>query len=95
MRAWLRRATERHATFLHRQAVQHCRQLDARLLIRPAPQPTLLGQALNLLAGAAIRHRERFGDDAPLWALISTMSNGHLLAPPSGPRTSAAPAWKT
>ena len=51
VRAWLRRANERHAIFLHRQAVQHCRQLDARLLIRPAPQPTLLGQALNLLAG--------------------------------------------
>jgi hypothetical protein len=54
----------------------------AQLLVRPAPQPTLLGRALNLLAGAALRHRERFAHNDPPWALISCMSNGHLLAPP-------------
>ena len=83
VRAWLRRATQRHAAWLYAQALHHCRQLDVELLVRPAPQPTLLGQALNLLAGAAVRHRERFAHDDPSpWALISCMSNGHLLAPP-------------
>ena len=85
VRAWLRRATQRHAAWLYQQALHHCRQVDVELLVRPAPQPTLLGRALNLLAGAALRHRERFthdGDDPTPWALISCMSNGHLLAPP-------------
>ena len=84
VRAWLRRATPRHAAWLYEQALLHCRQLDVELLVRPAPQPSLLGRALNLLAGAALRHRERFAHDDPpsAWALISCMSNGHLLAPP-------------
>ncbi|MGH8962982.1 MAG: hypothetical protein ACRDWT_17645 [Jatrophihabitantaceae bacterium] len=38
--------------------------------------------ALNLLAGAALCHRERYDTAASSWALISCMSNGHLLAPP-------------
>lgn len=82
VRAWLRRAAEPHAAWLYQQALHHCRKLDVELLVRTAPQPTLLGRALNLLAGAALRHRERFDTDAPPWALISCMSNGHLLAPP-------------
>lgn len=82
VRAWLRRAPERHAAWLHGQGLHHCRQLDVELLVRPAPQPTLLGRALNLLAGAALCYRERFDTDASPWALISSMSNGHLLAPP-------------
>lgn len=82
VRAWLRRAAPRHAAWLYEQALHHCRQVDVELLVRSAPQPTLLGRALNLLAGAALRHRERFAHDEPPWALISCMSNGHLLAPP-------------
>lgn len=60
----------------------HCRRIDIELLIRPAAQPTLLGRALNLLAGVALRYRQRFARDYPPWALINCMSNGHLLAPP-------------
>jgi hypothetical protein len=82
VRAWLRRATQPHAAWLHQQALHYCRQIDVELLVRPAPQPTLLGRAQNLLAGAAVRHRERFAANDPPWALISCMSNGHLLAPP-------------
>jgi len=82
VRAWLRRATPRHAAWLYQQALHRCRQLDVELLVRPAPQSTLLGRALNLLAGVALRHRERFAHNDPPWALISCMSNGHLLAPP-------------
>ena len=82
VRAWLRRATQRLAAWHYQQALHHCRQLDVELLVRPAPQPTLLGRALNLLAGAAVRHRELCAHNDPPWALISCMSNGHLLAPP-------------
>ena len=46
------------------------------------PPPTLLAQALNLLAGAALRYRERFGLTDPAWALIGAFSYGYLLAPP-------------
>lgn len=82
VRRWLRRAPERHAQWLYDQAVQRCAQIDRELLVRPAPQPTLLGHALNLLAGAALRHRERLGYPDPPWALIGFFTRGSLLAPP-------------
>ena len=44
--------------------------------------PTVLGHALNLLAGAALRYRERLGLPDPLWALIGFFAQGRLLAPP-------------
>lgn len=47
VRARLRRAPERHAAWLHGQGLHHCRRLDVELLVRAAPQPTLLGRALN------------------------------------------------
>ena len=51
------------------------------MLVRPAQHPTLLGHALNLLAGAALRYRERLGlTDSP-WALIGFFAQGRLLAP--------------
>jgi hypothetical protein len=43
--------------------------------------PTLLGHALNLLAGAALRYRERLGLADPPWALIGFFAQGRLLAP--------------
>jgi hypothetical protein len=82
VRRWLRRAPERHARWLYGQAVQRCAKIDVELLIRPAPQPTLLGHALNLLAGAVMRYRERFGYTDPPWALVGAFSYGYLLAPP-------------
>lgn len=36
-------------------AVDRAVQIDRELLVRPAEYPTVLGQALNLLAGAALR----------------------------------------
>jgi hypothetical protein len=50
--------------------------------VRPAPLPTLLGHALNLHAGAAVRYRERLGLADPPWALIACFAHGRLLAPP-------------
>ncbi len=50
--------------------------------MRPAPQQTLLGHGLNLLAGAALRYRERLGLTDPPWALIGFFAHGRLLAPP-------------
>jgi transposase-like protein len=82
VRRWLRRAPERHAQWLYQRAVERCVQIDRELLVHPAPQPTLLGHALNLLAGAALRYRERLGYTDPPWALIGCFSHGYLLAPP-------------
>ena len=50
--------------------------------MRPAAQPTLLGHALNLLAGVAVRYRDLFGDPNPPtpWSLIGALSYDHLLA---------------
>ena len=50
------------------------------------PDP-VLGQALNLLAGAALRYRERLGLTDPPWALIGFFAQGRLLAPPVTPLT--------
>jgi hypothetical protein len=43
---------------------------------------TVLGHALNLLAGAALRLRERSGVQIAPWALIGFFAQGRLLAPP-------------
>jgi uncharacterized protein DUF6431 len=96
VRRWLRRAPERHAQWLYRQAVDRCALIDRESLLAPlatplptppstvvsSPPPTLLAQALNLLAGAALRYRERFGLTVSAWALIGAFSYGYLLAPP-------------
>ena len=76
VRSWLRRAR-----WLYERAVDRAVQIDRELLVRPAQHPTLLGHALNLLAGAALRYRERLGlTDSP-WALIGFFAQGRLLAP--------------
>jgi len=62
--------------------VDRAAAIDRELLIRPAPQRTTLGRALNLLAGAALRYRDRFGVAVPVWALIGSFAHGRLLAPP-------------
>ncbi len=72
---------EHHARWLYQRAVAHCTRIDRELLIRPAAQPTLLGHALNLLAGVALRYRELFGYPDPPWSVIGAFSHGHLLAP--------------
>ncbi len=98
VRRWLRRAPERHAQWLYQRAVDRCAVIDRELLLAPLatpaptppstppstppPPPTLLARALDLLAGAALRYRERFGLPDPAWALIGAFSYGYLLAPP-------------
>jgi hypothetical protein len=82
VRRWLRRTPEHHAQWLYQRAVEHCTRIDRELLIRPAAQPTLLGHALNLLAGAALRYRDLFAAPDPPWSLIGALSYDHLLAPP-------------
>jgi hypothetical protein len=84
VRRWLRRVPEHHAQWHYRRAVEHCARIDRELLVRPVAQPTLLGHALNLLAGVAVRYRDLFGDPNPPtpWSLIGALSCGHLLAPP-------------
>jgi hypothetical protein len=81
VRSWLRRVPDAHARWLYERAVDRAVQIDRELLVRPAQHPTLLGHALNLLAGAALRYRERLGlTDSP-WALIGFFARGRLLAP--------------
>ena len=81
VRSWLRRVPDAHARWLYERAVDRAVQIDRELLVRPAQHPTLLGHALNLLAGAALRYRERLGlTDSP-WALIGFFAQGRLLAP--------------
>jgi hypothetical protein len=50
------------------------------LLVRPAPQRTTLGDALNLLAGADERFRDCFDSSDPVWSLIGFFAHGRLLA---------------
>ena len=96
VRSWLRRVPGGHARWLYERAVQRSVEIDRELLVGPGPYstlpghrkfPTMLGQALNLLAGAALRYREQLGlPDAP-WALIGFFAQGRLLAPPVTPLT--------
>lgn len=48
----------------------------------PGVLPTLLGQALNVLAGAALTYQRSLGSDLPPWTLIGIFARGHLLGPP-------------
>jgi len=80
VRRWLRAVREPHAQWLYRRAVDQAVTIDRGLLIRPAPQSTTLGHALNLLAGAAVRLRECFGRSDPVWSLIGFFAQGRLLA---------------
>lgn len=97
VRRWLRRVPRSHAQWLYERGVERVVEIDRELLVRPAAYPTLLGHGLNLLAGAALRHRERLGlSDSP-WALIGFFAQGRLLAPPliscdAGPPGSGMPA---
>jgi transposase-like protein len=82
VRRWLRGVREPHAQWLYRRGVDRAAAIDRELLVRPAPQRSVLGHALNLLAGAALRFRNRFGVVVPVWALIGSFAHGRLLAPP-------------
>ena len=81
VRRWLRGVRDPHAQWLYRRGVDRAAGIDRELLVRPAPQRTTLGHALNLLAGAAMRYRDRFDAAVPVWALIGSFVRGRLLAP--------------
>ena len=66
-------AVRRH--FLRKSPDTSTKYRRRELLVRPAVFPTLLGHALNLLAGAALRYRERLGLGPP------AVGVGHLLRP--------------
>jgi hypothetical protein len=87
VRSWLRRVPDQHARWLYERAVDRVVQIDRELLVGPARYPTVLGQALNLLAGAALRYRERLGLPDTQWALIGFFAQGRLLAPRATPLT--------
>lgn len=82
VRNWLRRVPEPHAEWLWQRGVQRAVEVDRELLAgRPERQSTL-AHALNLLAGAALRYRQRFGLADPPWSLMCFFAEGRLLAPP-------------
>src|SRR6478735_9039258 len=87
VRRWLRAVREPHAQWLYRRGVDQAVTIDRELLVRPVPQQTTLGHALNLLAGAAVRFRESFGCSDPIWPLIGYFSQGRLLAAPRSLRS--------
>ena len=87
VRRWLRGVREPHAQWLYRRGVDRAAVIDRELLVRPAPQRSVLGHALNLLAGAALRYRNWFGVGVPMWALIGSFTHGRLLAPPQALRS--------
>jgi transposase-like protein len=87
VRRWLRAVREPHAQWLYRRGVDQAVTIDRELLVRPVPQQTTLGHALNLLAGAAVRFRESFGCSDPIWPLIGYFAQGRLLAAPRSLRS--------
>jgi hypothetical protein len=82
VRRWLRRAGGDHPEWLHDRAVQHAAQVDRDLVVRPAPQGTPLGHALNMLIGIAVRYRQVLALSYPVWSLIGRFTDGRLMAAP-------------
>ena len=82
VRRWLRGVRGPHAQWLYQRGVDRAAAVDRELLVRPAPQRSVLGHALNLLAGTALRYRNRSGVAVPVWALIGSFVHGRQLAPP-------------
>lgn len=82
VRAWLRRAPEAHAQWLYQRGVERAAVIDRELLNGSLPCSTVLGSALDLLAGAAVAYRQRAGLTDPPWTLIGFFARGRLLAPP-------------
>lgn len=81
VRRWLRRAREPHADWLREQGVQHAYRADPDILNRDLVWPTTLGDALNLLAGAALACQQRWDCPIPAWTLIGMFTRGRLLPP--------------
>jgi len=52
VRRWLRAAREQHAQWPYRRGVDRAVAIDREPLVRPAPQRSTLGHALNLLTSA-------------------------------------------
>jgi hypothetical protein len=86
VRRWFRGAGERHAQWLYRRAVDRAVAIDRELLVNPAPEPTTLGHALNLLIGAAYRVRDRLGLAGSLWSLVGIFVGGRLIPAGRSPR---------
>ena len=73
-------------SWLYRRAVDQAVTIDRELLVRPGSTADhILGHALNLFAGAAVRFRECFGRSDPVWSLIGFFAHGRLLAAPRPP----------
>lgn len=82
VRRWLRRARGPHADWMREQGVQHAYRADPDILNRDMVWPTTLGDALNLLAGAALTCQQRWDSPLPVWTLIGLFTCGRLLPPP-------------
>lgn len=82
VRRWLRRARDPgHLERLRRRGVERAALLDPEVLATgPRPQPTALGDALEILAAAVFAWRRRWGRDADGWALVGMFTGGRLLA---------------
>ncbi|GCE44915.1 hypothetical protein Rhow_000541 [Rhodococcus wratislaviensis] len=82
VRRWLRRATGEHVQWLHRRGTERLVLVarEAFCTIRYVGNP--LGDALCVLAAAAVEDRRRFGFPDPPWDLIGIYTQGRLLSPP-------------
>jgi hypothetical protein len=88
VRRWFRGAGERHAHWLYRRGIDRGVAIDRELLVNPAPEPTTLGHALNLLIGAAHRCRQRLSLPGSLWSLVGIFVGGRLIPAGRPPRPS-------
>ena len=84
VRRWLRRVRGDHPEWLFWKGHEAAVTLDPTILDR-ATYTTRLGDALNILAGAALTYRKRYNVAESGWALIGLLAAGHLLAPPPAP----------
>lgn len=73
-----------HAEWLRAAAVDRLARLDRDAISTLAPTGSLLGDALNAVAAAALAHQARLAPHVPVWDLVAAVTRWRLLPLPGG-----------
>jgi transposase-like protein len=83
VRRWVRSVRDAHTEWLRAQAVGWIVAVDRDVFTTLAPSSTQLGDALNVVAAAALAVQARLAPHVPIWTVVGRVT-GWRLVPPGG-----------